>query len=125
MFNFFIKSTYDKKRDHYHALYENLQDAISDHDKYVNNANSSYSSYIKTAPNLSNTKIPSNDFDVKREELNSKLKNYFHLDKEKRSSLVTAKQRAYEKYLHYKELAHKERQEELKRIEKALKEMFD
>jgi hypothetical protein len=122
MFDWF-KSGTERKRDEYHELYEKLKGAISEHDKKVSEANGAYSSYIGTAPNLSNTKIPSNDFENSREELNEKLKQYFQLDQEKRSSLVAAKNKAYERYVHYKDLAFREAEAERARREKELNEL--
>ncbi|WP_052353793.1 hypothetical protein [Neobacillus jeddahensis] len=122
MFDWF-KSDTEKKRDDYHELYEKLKDAISEHDEKVSDANGAYSSYLGTVPNLSNTKIPSNDFKISREELNEKLKRYFQLDQDKRSSLVAAKNKAYERYLHYKNLAIKVEEAERARREKELNEL--
>ncbi|MEH7107137.1 chorismate synthase [Bacillus sp. JJ1764] len=122
MFDWFKTAT-EKKRDDYHELYEKLNSAITEHDKKVSEANSAYGSYIGTVPNLSNSKIPSNDFEVSREQLNDKLKQYFHLDQEKRHSLVAAKDKAYERYIHYKNLAIKEAEAERARREQEAKEL--
>ncbi|CDQ40393.1 hypothetical protein [Virgibacillus salexigens] len=110
MFGWF-KSETEKKRDDYYELYQRLQDAKSEHDKLVNEAEASYSSYISTVPNLSNFEIPSNDFDWKREELNSELLRYFDYEKNKRSAITQAASRAYQRYEYYKNLAIKEEQE--------------
>jgi hypothetical protein len=122
VFDWFKTGT-EKKRDDYHKLYEKLEDAISEHDNKVSEANSAYSSYIGMIPNLSNSKIPSNDFDNSREELSEKLKRYFQADQEKRGSLVAAKSKAYERYVHYKSLAIREAEAERARKAKELKEM--
>jgi len=121
VFDWFKTGT-EKKRDDYHELYENLKDAISEHDKLVSKANSAYSSYISAVPNLSHTDIPSNDFEKSREKLNEELNRYFQQDKDKRESLVAAKNKAYERYEHYKNLAIKEAEAERARREKELKE---
>ncbi|ULT57357.1 chorismate synthase [Neobacillus drentensis] len=122
MFDWF-KSDTEKKRDDYHELYEKLRSAISEHDHKVSEANSAYSSYIGTVPNLSNSEIPSNDFEISREQLNAKLKQYFQLDQEQRQSLVAAKDKAYERYVHYKNLAIQEAEDERAKRERELKEL--
>lgn len=122
VFNLFSTAT-ERKRDEYHELYEKLKDAISEHDNKVSEAKSAYSSYLGTAPNLSNSKIPSNDFEISREELNGKLQRYFQKDHEKRSSLVVAKNKAYERYVHYKNLAIQEAEAERARRAQELKEL--
>ena len=122
MFDWF-KSDLEKKRDEYYELYEKLKSAISEHDHKVSEANAAYNSYIGTIPNLSNSKIPSNDFETSREEITEKLKQYFRADQENRGSLVSAKNKAYERYVHYKDLAIKEAEAERVRREKELKEL--
>ncbi|MEK5521389.1 hypothetical protein B5V89_15145 [Heyndrickxia sporothermodurans] len=124
MFEMFKTDT-ERKRDQYHKLYEKLKDALQEHDKKVSEANASYSSYISAVPNLSNTKIPSNDFDPKREELNRKLNKYFDNEKDMRGSLVTAINKANERYIHYKNLAIKEAEAERARREKELRELIE
>lgn len=122
MFDWF-KSDTERKRDEYHELYEKLKDAISEHDEKVSEANTAYNSYVGTAQNLSQPEITSNDFEKSREELNEKLKRYFQQVQDKRSSLVAAKDKAYERYLHYKNLAIKEAEAERARREKELNEL--
>jgi len=122
MFDWF-KSDSERKRDDYYELYEKLKSAISEHDHKVSEANAAYSSYLGTIPNLSNSKIPSNDFETSREELTEKLKQYFRADQEKRSSLFAAKNKAYERYVHYKDLAFREAEAERARREKELNEL--
>ncbi|WP_160724840.1 hypothetical protein [Bacillus sp. USDA818B3_A] len=122
MFDWFKTAT-EKKRDDYHELYEKLISAISEHDKKVSEANSAYSSYIGTVPNLSNSDIPSNDFESSRKQLNAKLLQYFQLDQEHRYSLVAAKDKAYERYVHYKNQAIREEEAERARRERELKEL--
>jgi hypothetical protein len=122
VFNWF-KSDTERKRDEYYELYEKLKSAISDHDHKVSEANAAYSSYVGTIPNLSNSKIPSNDFETSREDLTEKLRQYFQVDQDKRSSLVAARNKAYERYVHYKNLAIKEAEAERIRREKEWKEL--
>ncbi len=122
MFNWF-KSGTERKREEYYELYEKLKSAISKHDHKVSEANAAYSSYLGTIPNLSNTKIPSNDFETSREKVTDKLKQYFQADQEKRASLVAAKNQAYERYVYYKNLAIQEAEAERVRREKELKEL--
>ncbi|MFB6468430.1 chorismate synthase [Cytobacillus sp. Hz8] len=117
MFNFFGTAT-ERKRDEYYKLYMKLQDALQDHDKKVSEANASYSSYISTVPNLSQKDIPSNDFEPKREEKNALLNEYFNHDKEKRSSLVSAENKAYERYEYYRDLAIREAEERARSAKK-------
>ncbi|PKR82666.1 chorismate synthase [Heyndrickxia camelliae] len=124
LFDWF-KTGSEIKRDEYHKLYEKLSDAINEHDRKVSDAESAYHSYISTIPNLSNTKIPSNDFDTKREELDDKLIRYFDADKDKRSALVSAKNKAYERYIYYKNLVIKEEAERKAKEEKELKERME
>ncbi len=121
MFNWLIRTPSEGKRDDYQKLYNKLQEAISDFDKHVTEADTSYDSYIGSVPNLSNSKIPSNDFDTKREELNGKVLKYFNKDKEKRDSLVHAKEKAYDKYLYYKQKAEEEEAEQIRKA----KEYFE
>ncbi len=121
MFNWLIRTPSEGKRDDYQKLYNKLQEAISDFDKHVTEADTSYDSYIGSVPNLSNSKIPSNDFDTKREELNGKVLRYFNKDKEKRDSLVHAKEKAYDKYLYYKQKAEEEEAEQIRKA----KEYFE
>ena len=63
MFNIFGGTATEIKRDKYKKLYDKLVEAILDHEEKVAAAEASYNSYISTVPNLSNSKIPSNDFD--------------------------------------------------------------
>lgn len=124
MFGWFRTDT-EKKRDDYHKLYEKLQDAKEEHDKKVREAAGAYSSYISTVPNLSNSKIPSNDFDMKREELNEELNRYFDYEKEKRSDLVSAASKAYERYEYYRDQAIQEAEAERARREKEREERLE
>ncbi len=110
--SWFFRTETEKKRDDYLRLYYKLKDAKADHDRLVNEAESSYSSYTSSVPNLSNSKIPSNDFDPKREELNQELLRYFNYEKNKRSQIVHAASRAYERYQYYKQLAIREAEED-------------
>lgn len=108
MFSFFVKTENDRKRDDYDKLHSKLQDALVKHDKKAAAAEESYSGYIGSVPNLSNNKIPSNDFDPKREELNRKLDKYFDEEKQKRRELHSVSNQAYQRYIYYKNLAMKE-----------------
>ena len=108
VFNIFGGTATEIKRDKYKKLYDKLVEAILDHEEKVAAAEASYNSYISTVPNLSNSKIPSNDFDPKREEKNAKLLQYFEKDKDKKTSLITAKNSAYQKYLYYRQKAIEE-----------------
>ncbi|RDW16460.1 hypothetical protein CWR48_16380 [Oceanobacillus arenosus] len=124
MFGWF-RTDAEKKRDDYHKLYQKLQDAKAEHDKKVREAEGAYSSYVHTVPFLSNSKIPSNDFEVKREELNRELNRYFDYEKNKRSELANAATQAYQRYEYYKNLAIKEAEAERAEREKEMKERLE
>lgn len=125
MFNWAIRTPSEGKRDDYEKLYTKLQEAIADFDKHVSEADSSYDSYSGSAPYLSKSKIPSNDFETKREELNRKVQKHFNKDKEKRESLVRAKEKAYDKYLYYKQKAEEEAAEQLRKEKELFEEAID
>lgn len=124
MFDWFKTAT-EKKRDDYHRLYEKLHAALSDFDQNVSEAEGIYESYAGKAAHLSSSDIPSNDFEPKRRELNQKLNKYFQLEKQKRSSLVSAKNKAYERYIYYTNLAIKEARERAEREERERKERME
>ena len=124
MFNWAIRTPSEGKRDDYEKLYNKLTEAIADFDRHVSEADASYDHYRSSVPNLSNSKIPSNDFDTKREELNGRVLRYFNKDKEKRESLVRAKEKAYDKYLHYKQKAAEEAEEQLRKEREFLEGLF-
>ncbi|MDS9473273.1 hypothetical protein [Sporosarcina pasteurii] len=124
MFSFFVRTESDRKRDEYNKLHGNLQRALDKHDKIVAEAEAAYSSYTGSVPNLSNTKVPSNDFDPKREELTRKLSRYLSDEKRKRSDLVSAKNQAYQRYVYYKNLALREAEERAEKRRKALEDFF-
>lgn len=119
MFSFFVRTENDRKRDEYNKLYGKLQNAIEKHDNIIAEVEGSFSSYTGSVPNLSNTKVPSNDFDPKREELTSDLSRYINHERQKRSDLVSAKNQAYHRYIHYKNLALKEAEERAEKRRKA------
>jgi hypothetical protein len=106
------KTVNEEKRDDYQKLYNKLQKIIDKHDRKVSDAQSSYRSYVGAIPYLSSYKVPSNDFGPKRIELNKELNQYFTYEKDKRTQLITAKDKAYERYLHYKSLAIQEAEKE-------------
>lgn len=120
MLEYIFGTENDRKRDEYNNLYGKLQKAIDKHDKIAAEAEASFSSYTGSVPNLSNTKVPSNDFDPKREELTRKLSKYLSEEKQKRSELVSASNQAYQRYLHYKNLAMKEAEERKEKMRQAL-----
>lgn len=128
----FVTRESERKANQYEHLYNKLEKRISDHDKHMENANDLFSAYQGTISNFSNSKIPSNHFDPKREELTEKLSKYISKEAEKRTSLVTAKSQAEVRKNHYidqvneeikQEEATKEakRQEEKRKREKAKK----
>lgn len=114
MFFDWFKTEYERKRDNYYRLYQRLQDALSDHDRKVNEAQQAYSSYKNSSPYLSSYRIPSNDFSPKLTEIEGRLMKRFDYEKRKRSELVTASSQAYQRYIHYKNLAIREAQEKNK-----------
>lgn len=107
-----FRSATEKKRDDYYRLYEKLQDAVTEHDRLVSDAESSYSSYKNTSPYLSGNKIPSNHFSPVLSELEGTLQRYFDDEKSQRSDLIRARSRAYQQYEHYRMLAIREAEEE-------------
>ncbi|MEN1967624.1 hypothetical protein WMZ97_06035 [Lentibacillus sp. N15] len=115
----------EKKRDDYYKLYEKLKAAQAEHNKKVSDAESSYQSYTSSMPYLYASKIPSDDFEAKRMELNAELNKYFNYEKDKLSQLETATNQAYQQYEHYKDLAIKEAEEAKEKREKELKELAD
>lgn len=113
VFGWFRTDT-EKKRDDYYKLYEKLQDALSEHDSLVGEAESAYASYKNSSPYLSANKIPSNHFSPVLSELEGTLQRYFNEEKNSRSDLVRAKSLAYQQYEHYRTLALREAEEERK-----------
>lgn len=101
-------SELEKKRDDYDRLHDRLKDAISEHDKLIGEARSSLSSYNSAHPSFDGTTIPSKHFDTKREELTTKLEGYINDASDKRSGLTAARDKAYERYVHYRDAAAKE-----------------
>jgi|SRR5690625_1287425 len=99
------KTEAERKRDEYYKLYTRLSDVLEEHDRRVNDATGAYESYHRSLPYLSHFKVPSNDFVVKREQLNEKLTSYFDEEKGKRLDLVIAINRAYGRYEYYRSLA--------------------
>lgn len=122
MFSWFGKTETERKRDNYHTLYNRLSNALTEHDKKVSEAQSSYSSYNRSVPYVSSSRIPSNDFAPKRRELNTELMKYFNYEKDKRSELVSARSKAYERYQYYRSLAIQEAEAERRRREKEQQE---
>ncbi|MBC1558745.1 chorismate synthase [Listeria booriae] len=101
-------SELEKKRDDYDRLHDRLKDAITEHDKLIREARSSLSSYRSAHPDFDNNVIPSKHFDSKREELTTKLEGYINDASDKRSRLTAARDKAYERYVHYRDAAAKE-----------------
>ncbi|PAD34193.1 chorismate synthase [Terribacillus saccharophilus] len=107
-----FKTDTEAKRDEYLKLYHKLEDAKTEHDKLVSEAESYFSSYKGSTPCMTEDAIPSSDFIPAQERLNKKLTDYLDDEKEHRSKLVTASDRAYERYLHYKRKAMDEAKED-------------
>ncbi|MBC2161942.1 chorismate synthase [Listeria booriae] len=103
-----MSSELEKKRDDYDRLHDRLKDAIREHDKLIGEARNALSSYKSAHPNFNNSVIPSKHFDSKREELTTKLESYINDASDKRSSLTVARDKAYERYVHYRDAAAKE-----------------
>ncbi|WP_439443253.1 chorismate synthase [Listeria aquatica] len=121
LFGFFNTPT-EKKRDDYDKLHDLLKDAIREHDDKMAEAKETFNSYKSAVPNMSNSKLPSNDFDPKREKLTAKLAKYISSEADKRSKLVSAKNKAYDKYTEYKAQAIHEAAVEKAKKEKERKE---
>lgn len=121
----FWKTEYEKKRDKYYKLYTKLEDYYSEHNRKVEEAESTYSAYNNGMPYLSGMKIPSSDFNVKRHELNERLHKVFAEDKARKLDLKIASEQAYERYEHYRALAtnqgEKYEQERTRQLEEAKK----
>lgn len=127
MFRWFtnlFKTDTEIKRDDYYELYQRLTDAITEHDRKVSEVNSAYSSYAGAVPNLSKTDIPSSDFESCRDKKDGELKRYFYQDQDKRSSLVTAKDQAYERYIYYRNQAAQETEERERKEREELEAIF-
>lgn len=107
-----FKTDTEKKRDEYLKLYHKLEDAKAEHDKLVSEAESYFSSYKGSTPCMAEDAIPSNDFMPAQERLDKKLTDYLDNEKDYRIKLVTATDRAYERYLHYKRKAMDEAKED-------------
>lgn len=107
-----FKTDTEAKRDDYLKLYNELEEAKAEHDKLVSEAESYFSSYKGSVPCMAEDAIPSNDFIPAQERLDKKLTDYLDNEKEYRSKLVTASDRAYERYLHYKSKAMEEAKED-------------
>lgn len=122
MFDFF-KTPTEQKRDKYYSLYQNLKDCETYHQKKVSEAQSTFDSYKNSVPNFSNSKIPSKDFDQKREALTTDVATYLAEEEKKKAGLKSAKQQAKAQYEMYKALAISEAQEkQRKKEEKAKKD---
>lgn len=88
-----------------------LNQRITDHDEYREEANAAYDSYKAAIPHLSQMKIPSDDFEPKRIELTNRLNKLYDVDKGKRLQLIIARDRALGRYEYYRQLAIKEAEE--------------
>lgn len=119
------KTETERKRDDYEKLYNRLSKALTEHDNKVSDAESAYGSYTSSVPFLSSAKIPSNDFTPKRRELNQELIKYFNYEKNKRSELVTARDKARERYEYYRDLAIQEAEAERARQEREARERLE
>lgn len=108
MFSYFFRTATEKKRDSYYKLYTKLNQRITEHDKYIGEVNTAYSSYVASIPHLSQIKIPSDDFEPKRVELTERLNKLYDLDKGKRLQLIIARDRALGRYEFYRQLAIEE-----------------
>ncbi|WP_440604466.1 chorismate synthase [Bacillus sp. GB_SG_008] len=102
----FLKNEYERKRDYYRNLYQDLQENITDYSNGIAEINSMLSSYKGKMPHSSSGSIPSNEFVPKREQLDEKLTKYISAAKEKQSSLIAAKQAAYNRYIYYRDQAN-------------------
>ncbi|PEA53786.1 chorismate synthase [Bacillus pseudomycoides] len=102
----FLKNEEERKRDHYQNLYQDLQKRISEYSNCIAEVNSALSSYRGKMPHASSGSIPVNDFEPKREQLDEKLMKYISDAEEKKSSLTTARQAAYDRYVYYRDKAN-------------------
>lgn len=83
-FLWFATTENERKQNEYDKLHNEIRDALSDHEKYINKAKEALSSYKSKAPNLSNSKIPSNYFELHRERLTEELVKHISYEEEKK-----------------------------------------
>ncbi|GAF65118.1 hypothetical protein BTS2_2016 [Bacillus sp. TS-2] len=107
-FSNWFKTDTEIKRDDYLELYRRLQNSKSELDRRITEAENYYSSYLSSMPFLSIQKLPSKEFYQAKESLEAKASQYIQREKNKRSDLTIAENRAYNRYLHYKNLAIRE-----------------
>lgn len=124
MFGFF-KTPTEQSRDQYYNLYQDLKDCESYHDKKVTEARETFNSYKSSVPNFSNSKVPSKDFDTKREQLTTDLETYINEEASKKSDLTAAKKKAKEQYEHYKNMAVAEAKEKKRKEDEKLKKELE
>src|SRR5690625_654968 len=106
LWSLFVRKTEaERKRDEYYQLYTRLGNVLEEHDRRVSDASSAYDNYRNSSPYLSPSKVPSDDFIVKRQELNGRLIDYFAEEQGKRQNLVIAINRAVGRYEYYRNLA--------------------
>src|SRR5699024_232583 len=106
LWNLFSRKTEaERKRDEYYQLYTRLGNVLAEHDQKVADATSAYDSYKNSSPYVSPTKVQSDDFTVKRQELNDRLTTYLEEERGKRQDLVIAINRAVGRYEYYRNLA--------------------
>lgn len=119
----FWKTPTEIKRDDYDKLHDYLKDALKKHDEKMSEVKSDLSAYKKGMPDMPTDSIPANPFVEKNEKVLEQLEKYINKEKEKRASLNSAINKAYEKYLEYKGLAIKEAAAEKAKEEKEKKEL--
>lgn len=98
---FIVTRESERKANQYELLCNKLEKRISDHNKHMRNAKEIFSTYRGTVSNFSNTKIPSNHFDPKREKLTEELSKYISQEEAKSVSLSSAKTQAEQRKNHY------------------------
>ncbi|WP_086445353.1 hypothetical protein [Candidatus Enterococcus lemimoniae] len=119
---FFVTRESERKANQYEHLCNKLDKRIRDHDKHMNNAKEIFSAYKGTVSNFSNSKIPSNHFDPKREELTEKLSTYISQEEAKSVSLTSAKNQAETRKNYYINKVNQEVEQERQAKEAKRKE---
>ncbi|MBF2347152.1 chorismate synthase [Listeria seeligeri] len=114
----FGKTPTEKKRDDYDKLHDLIKDAIKEHDKKMADVESDLDAYKSGMPDMNSKGIPVNPFMEKNDEVLARLEKYVNKEKDKLKSLTKARDKAYEKYLEYKEMAMKEEAAEQAKKEK-------
>lgn len=100
---FFVTRESERKANQYEKMYRSLERRLSEHDTKMAETNVFLSSYRSSIRDLSNTDIPSREFDPKRESIVRNITKSIQKEEEMRRILVQAKITAKEKMEQYKQ----------------------